>query len=54
LVRTTPVLQRNKSVLDLESELTSLPSYRSKDMDLLGCFLYIPDETDELAKNNEK
>ncbi|CAG8568383.1 31411_t:CDS:1, partial [Racocetra persica] len=53
LVRTTPVLQRTELVLDLESE-PNPPAYRREDMELLGRFSYIPDETNETTENNEK
>ncbi|CAG8762725.1 15824_t:CDS:1, partial [Dentiscutata heterogama] len=49
LVRTTPVLNRTVSVLDL-SEPDPLPAHRREEIDLLGRFLYIPDENTE---NNE-
>ncbi|CAG8627772.1 30571_t:CDS:2 [Gigaspora margarita] len=53
LVRATPVLQRTESGLNLESELEPFPAHRKEDMDLLGRFLYIPDETNENSENRE-
>ncbi|CAG8541602.1 13505_t:CDS:2 [Gigaspora margarita] len=47
----TPVLQRTESVLDLESEPEPLPAHRREEIDLLGRFLYIPDETTENNQN---
>ncbi|CAG8847177.1 45919_t:CDS:2 [Gigaspora margarita] len=54
LVRAAPVLQRTESALNLESDLEPLPAYKREEMDLLGRFLYIPDETNETTENNEK
>ncbi|CAG8720039.1 6511_t:CDS:2 [Cetraspora pellucida] len=54
LVRPTPILQRTESV-NLVSELEPLlPAHRREEMELLGRFLYIPDETNETTENKEK